>query len=277
MTLVELLAVLTILAILTTVAMTSTDGVLSQGRYDATSRTLGDLQDAVCGPANAKQVDGTLVVSGFVADVGRLPICTSGDPQAGLSELWAGSPRLLPFAVRQATFDAEVLVPCGWRGPYVRLGVGQSSLCDGWGNPFDLLNAAGNGAAAGDLVVAVRSRGADGLLGGTGNYAEDLAAALNGSGPITVSGNVYLLDSNGQPQNPTDPSQIRVMLYGPNPATGGLLEIQATTATNGGAVSYLAATTAGPRFLRAYLGNPVTRKSPIVRFQRSDAISLNIQ
>jgi len=277
MTLVELLVVLTILAILTLVATTSTDVLLGQGRYDATTRTLGDIQDAVCGPANAKQVDGTLVASGFVADVGRLPVCTSSDQQVGFSELWAGSTALLPFAVRQASFDAEVLVPCGWRGPYLRLPVAQSSLRDGWGNPFDLLNSGSNEAAPGDPIAGARSRGADGLLGGNGNYGEDLVVALTNPGPITVSGNVYLLDTNGQPQNPSDQSQIRVMLYGPNPANGGLLETQVATTTNGGVVSYAATTTAGPRFIRAYFGNPVTRKSSIVRFQRSDAISLNIQ
>ena len=39
LTLVELLVVLTILAIMTTVAITLTDGLVDQGRYDATQRT----------------------------------------------------------------------------------------------------------------------------------------------------------------------------------------------------------------------------------------------
>ena len=69
MTLVELLVVLAILAIMTTVAVTSSDVFLSQGRYDATIRTLTDIQEAVLGPPNARQSDGTLVSMGFVADV----------------------------------------------------------------------------------------------------------------------------------------------------------------------------------------------------------------
>ena len=72
MTLVELLVVLAILALLTTVAVTSSDVVLSQGRYEATTRTLTDIQEAVLGPPNARQADGTLVSTGFVADMGRL-------------------------------------------------------------------------------------------------------------------------------------------------------------------------------------------------------------
>ena len=74
MTLVELLVVLAILALLTTVAVTSSDVVLSQGRYEATKRTLTDIQEAVLGPPNARQADGTLISMGFVADVGRSPV-----------------------------------------------------------------------------------------------------------------------------------------------------------------------------------------------------------
>ena len=85
MTLVELLVVLAILALLTTVAVTSTDVVLSQGRYDATKGTLTNIQEAVLGPPNARQADGTLVSIGFVADVGRWPVCTSTDLTGGSS------------------------------------------------------------------------------------------------------------------------------------------------------------------------------------------------
>ena len=91
MTLVELLVVLAILALLTTVAVTSTDVLLSQGRYDATTRTLTGIQEAVLGLDHGRQPDGTTIVSGFVADMGRLPVCTSADATVGLSELWTNS------------------------------------------------------------------------------------------------------------------------------------------------------------------------------------------
>ena len=51
MTLVELLVVLAILALMTTVAVTSTDVFMSQGRYEATTKTLTDIQEAVARPA----------------------------------------------------------------------------------------------------------------------------------------------------------------------------------------------------------------------------------
>ena len=131
MTLIELLVVLAILALLTTAAVTSSDVFMGQGRYDATSRTLSDIQEAVLGPANAFQPGGNIITSGFVADMGRLPNCTSTDTTVGLSELWI-QPAGGSFTISPAS-DSEVLVPCGWRGPYLRLPVGESSLRDGWG------------------------------------------------------------------------------------------------------------------------------------------------
>src|SRR4051794_8927785 len=113
MTLVELLVVLTILAVLAAVATTATDVFIDQGRYDANARLLTNIQEAVLGPDNARQPDGTLLVSGFLADVGRLPQAVTADPSTGLAELWSNPAALAPFAVRPAPDDAEVLVPSG--------------------------------------------------------------------------------------------------------------------------------------------------------------------
>ena len=132
MTLVELLVVLAILAIMTTVAVTSSDVFLSQGRYDATIRTLTDIQEAVLGPPNARQSDGTLVSMGFVADVGRWPQFTIGDLPGGQSpvtgliggpwELLNQPSGIAPFwsFQRQATRRSWCPVAgagrmCGWR------------------------------------------------------------------------------------------------------------------------------------------------------------------
>jgi type II secretory pathway pseudopilin PulG len=278
MTLVELLVVLTILALLTTVAVTSTDVFLNQGRHEATTRTLTNIEDAVLGPANARQADGAVLTSGFVADLGRLPLAASSDPLTGLAELWSNPGGVQPFAIRPAPSDPEVLVPSGWRGPYLRLPVGQGVLRDGWGNPVSLLNGSGNPAATGEAIAAVRSFGADGAPGGTQDYDVDLTVTLADRIAVAASGNVYVLDGNGQRQNPPDPSQIRVVLYGPNPTTGNVLEtVVPTTVRADGVVSYAVATTPGPRFLRAYLGAPATRKSLVVRFERSDLIHLDIR
>lgn len=275
MTLVELLVVLAILAVLTSVAVTSTDVLMGQGRHDAARHTLSNLEDAVLGARDARQADGTLLTAGFVADMGRLPVCASADLRYALKELWDGL-SLPGFQVRPAAFDPEVLVPCGWRGPYVRLPIAHDQLLDGWGNPFALLNATGNAAAVNQPVFGVRCLGADNLSGGT-QYDTDFEVAFGGRVEMTVRGNVYVLDATGQPQNPPDPEQVTVRLFGPHPTTGEVLETVAAKTTEAGVVSYNVTTTVGPRFLRAYFGDPPTRKSRIVRFERGDVINLEIR
>jgi prepilin-type N-terminal cleavage/methylation domain-containing protein len=165
LTLVELLVVLTILAILTTVAVVSTETVLRQGRFEATQRTLQAIEEAVLGPGLLQSEDGTPATAGFVADIGRLPL--------DLSELWDPGD-LPPFEFTRASAanlpsedaelaDPDLVVPCGWRGPYVRLPVGAEELLDGWGNPFDaIVDYDGDNTL---VVAAVRSLGADGLPG----------------------------------------------------------------------------------------------------------------
>src|SRR4051812_35605788 len=73
LTLLELLVVLLILAILTMIAVQSTDNLVEPARYDATVRTMQNIQDAMIGPGNQRNPDGTILVTGFVADTGRVP------------------------------------------------------------------------------------------------------------------------------------------------------------------------------------------------------------
>jgi prepilin-type N-terminal cleavage/methylation domain-containing protein len=177
LTLVELLVVLVILAIVTMIAVQSTESLIDQSRYDATQRTLQNIQDAIIGPANQRAPDGSLLITGFVTDMGRLPLC----PPTGfdlLSELWdpravaanggttfsvqsvptmnvyAGTPPPmillsslwppglvpLPPTPPPPTSIATVTLACGWRGPYLQLPTGSGGrLFDGWGNPFQSL------------------------------------------------------------------------------------------------------------------------------------------
>src|SRR5580704_13949574 len=94
LTLVELLVVLVILVILATVAIQSTENLVAQARYESTQRTLDNIQNAVLGPRSQMDSDGTRAVTGFVADMGRLPVAVAGtNPSTGLpemqpSELW---------------------------------------------------------------------------------------------------------------------------------------------------------------------------------------------
>jgi prepilin-type N-terminal cleavage/methylation domain-containing protein len=300
-TLVELLVVLAIMVILATVAVQSLDGVQDQTRYEATQRGIQSVEDAVLGPANQRQLDGTLLSTGFVADLGRLPLAASvtvtlpdGSTATYLEpqELWVQPAGVNSFAVLQALAtnlpaanapdaDAEVWVPCGWRGPYIRLGAGQTDLRDAWGNPFDLLRNDRTACAAGDAVSIVRSNGGNGaadqapstgynpdlylnlvtnaFTGATGtlNYpavsASDRIHAAPTTAPLVIT--VQNADSSALEGS----SAFEVLYFGPDPVTGGIKIVKSVTQTTGAtgpsSLTFTLSDTsicAGPRILRAY-------------------------
>ncbi len=135
LTLVELLIVLVILAIMATVAVRSLQPMADQARYDRTARTMNEVREAIgIGPIT-RQADGQAIVHGFVADMGRLPIPQGTAPETQLSELWLPHPFTHQIQVGPTTpVDySDVSLPCGWRGPYLQLGLGENDLRDGWG------------------------------------------------------------------------------------------------------------------------------------------------
>jgi len=140
LTLLELLAVLMILAITTTIAVVSLQGVQDQSRYDATKRTMTAVGEAILGQQDRRQPDGTPLLTGFVADVGRGPRLRGDLPETQLAELYDASLwSAFPFDLRPGPAGYEdIRLPCGYRGPYLDLGVGASELVDGWGNAFEL-------------------------------------------------------------------------------------------------------------------------------------------
>ncbi len=136
-TLIELLVVLVILVTLTAVAATSLEGVQDQSRFDMTTRQMNEIHDAITGAKNLKQVDGTPIMSGFVADVGGVP-ATLDDlikPPADSNALYASAKVFADSISYSPANTYFVAVPRGWRS-YLRLGPGQSTLADGWGNAF---------------------------------------------------------------------------------------------------------------------------------------------
>ena len=82
LSLIELLVSLAILAALATVAMRSANNLQSQAKYQATTQSLNEIRSAIVSPFNQHNPDGTPLVTGFVADTGRLPIFASGTDTA---------------------------------------------------------------------------------------------------------------------------------------------------------------------------------------------------
>ncbi len=147
LTLLELMIVLVILAIVATVAVQTLQPQVDQQRLESASRMLDEIKSATVGPAQKYQLDGTPLISGFVADVGRCPRLTStlsssseNDQSTILKELWDAESELglkFPFQFRngpnQPTDYSDIRLPCGWRGPYLQLPLGADSLQDPWG------------------------------------------------------------------------------------------------------------------------------------------------
>lgn len=203
-TLVELVLVLGVVALLTHLAVREATQWRASRLHEVSARGLEEIRVAVVGDDTQRTADGAIAVNGFLADMGRLPQCvaeidSSGVERLTLGELWC-APRDTEsglarqeelYGVRPATTnnlvvgtantdaDREVVVPGGWRGPYLRLASGKSRLLDGWGNPYETPDSANRRgrlladynptnrwntpvSQTGEVVVAVRHFGADG-------------------------------------------------------------------------------------------------------------------
>ena len=278
-TLVEMVVVLAILAALATVAVTSLEGAQDQTRYDTTKQTMENVQDAIVGQAAQQSAPS------FVGDLGRFPqavpvLQPDGSTILQPQELWIQPVGVSSFALLPAVkanlvgtndedVDADVTIATGWRGPYIRLGVGQNDLRDGWGNSFDLLQPSRivctglNGDSANRIGI-IRSNGANSAAdnaAATNAYAQDLylnfntnafggtsvpndypaVAASNiyqgAAGVPIVQGRVLFYDSSaGAPINPvtTTGSSIYVRYFGPNPSGSGVLSITVPDSGNTG-------------------------------------------
>jgi len=283
--------VIAILAILSVVAVRSLSGVEDQSHYDATRNQMASIGAAVVGNPGAVPTDVSAPIFSFVSDVGRLPLAVGADPTTQLQELWINPNNLPPLLPRQATtYDLDVWVTSGWRGGYLQLGVGQTSVADGWGNPFDLLHADGVTVCAnGDPIEVLRSRGANPQTDTpttTGfdayQYLAYNSTVQLGSVPPTnrylstfLTGSVYFYDSyTGQLETPNPANgNVVVTLFGAglDPTTNYVSAQSATItiSTTGGVTYSIPNVTVGQRVLRAYqwqgTGQPPLTTTPAFR------------
>jgi len=265
LTLLELLVVLSILAVLSTVALTSSSGIADQARYEATQRTLENIREAVLGPANLRDTDGTLLYTGFVADTGRLPRAVADGADFTLAELWENVNALAPHAVRQAIAanvdvaaeaDSDVYLATGWRGPYLRLTPGNLNVRDGWGAQFILrTQVPADVAAAGDPIGQVHSFGANGAENALDEgYDLDLSSVFTtaetaASATITIE----LQKADGSPPDMTVPAdEIIVRLFAPDPDTGLIEVTRLDESFTANSLVFDFTTTPGARVVRAY-------------------------
>lgn len=286
-TLLELLVVLVILATVTALAVRSVDGVLDQQKYEMSQRGLEEIEAAVLGSPDDRATDGSRTISGFVADMGRLPKTVEktidGVDVLTLAELWERGvpplPVLPPYDIRTSAVDPQIRLPTGWRGPYVRLPLGGVNLLDGWGNAYvsppdpSPPDPAATGYArlrdendapittAGEPIFWVRHLGANGT-------DDALDTSLDRTSEITFKGRfkatidvtVQILDDEGNTSPGITTEKLRVRVYGPDPdGSAGIkafespLEPASTSPVHFSTFTDEAELTIGPRAVRAYL------------------------
>ena len=204
--LIELVVSLAILAALTSIALRTSNGLQSQARYQQTTQSLTQIQNAILGQPNSRQLDGTPLLDGFVADTGGLPQVSGIDPFTQLSELWVQPARITKAYQPQSASapDTEIVLNCGWRGPYLQLPVGTQKLADGWGHAYAL---AFDTPLNNNVFKSIQSLGSDNAAGDTSGgsdvYAADVPAAPLSVGVTdyqgTVIANVFEDDSSTLP------------------------------------------------------------------------------
>jgi len=126
--LLEMLIAVGILSAAAYVALDTVESDRGQMRFDLTETRLKMIRRAIVGDPDLA-VNGGPVVSGFAADVGRLPDC--------LEELVTRMPDCEDMGGEEIPVYDE-LVPglnVGWRGPY--LTAGPEGMSDAWGNVDD--------------------------------------------------------------------------------------------------------------------------------------------
>lgn len=297
-TLLELVVVLAILAVVTTLAVRSLDGLEDQGRYEKNVHGFEELSAAVLGSPDDRAADGTRTVSGFVADMGRLPrTVADGSGELTLAELWQYPGDNFKFDVRQASvangvpatlIDPQVYVAGGWRGPYLRLPTGAATWLDGWGNPMSSPAASSPGDpngigyarlrntndlpinAAGEEIRIIRHLGANGRFDplDPGYDRDDKLSFTDGfTSTLTVQVKVVDIDP---PITPIPSGTVTICLFGPDPANSGKILVQQTdpaqlafTVTEDPTTGVFPGLTIGSRVVRAYFNVATTTASAL--------------
>ncbi len=278
-TLLELVIVLAILAVVTALATRELGKVEEQRRFETSQQGLEEIETAVLGSDRDRGPDGSRIVSGFAADMGRLPVATAETLNLDgnsvdaltLAELWIKPPPAFLFDLREASFangvdldkvDPQVRVPGGWHGPYLRLPADGHTALDGWGNPY--LNPVSGStllprlidpdgaiiATAGQYIGGIKHFGADGLEGGTGYDRDEQKNFADQGYTATLKGTVDVLDESGHP-DVSSADKITVRVFSPDPAdVRKILVVEAPTDAN--FLYTVPGLVVGPRVVRAY-------------------------
>lgn len=160
-TLLELIVVVALLGLITSLATDYAVEQTNQQRYTTTQQRMAQIQYAIAGDAS-RTLNGQPDISGFYADMGRLPVTLAELIQAPID----CNADIAGDQACPATFSAALGRTIGWNGPYIDAAI---VAADGWGNPWQWNSATGT----------LSSLGMDGATGQlTGQVFEDEVSSL---------------------------------------------------------------------------------------------------
>lgn len=203
-TLVELMLVILLMSSLALVATAFVDNAEQQLNFEQTKTKLEQIRRAIIGNSS-QTLNGEPVLTGFVADMGRLP--------ESLSELVEplDAARLWNETSLPNSGGFEVTFHGGWRGPYLdampESSSGIRAFRDGWGNQAEtddsenygwIYRDGNGGTGAPEAKVFVQSLGAD--------FAAD--------DPLIPSADPYMRDYPAEGKNLIDENDWRVDVTG---------------------------------------------------------------
>jgi prepilin-type N-terminal cleavage/methylation domain-containing protein len=185
-TLLEMLLVLFLMALVASAGLMLTEGVEDQAKYNETRRRMEMMRRAIVGDPT-RTVNGSPEISGFVADMGRLPGCVGELLGLGPERTPVTDPRTF-----ESPCDNTVTIPewhmddgiaSGWRGPYIQVlpeRDGELRFRDGYGNS-DASDARNSGWAYSVYTetVSLASAGFDPVDSGDDTTAAELVVGAD--------------------------------------------------------------------------------------------------
>ena len=168
-TLLEMVLVLFLIGLLASAGLLFTEGVEDQAKYDETKRRMELIRKAIIGDAT-RTINGAPEVSGFAADMGRLPECIR---EVIVSEKCDGTSQD-PWAI-----DPDTGFGYGWRGPYIQTIAdrkGEFRFRDGYNNDDDTENFGWHFTVAASSVQ-LQSEGFD-IVSELDNFPQPISSVI---------------------------------------------------------------------------------------------------
>lgn len=221
-TLIELVLIIVIIGIVATIAMKSMQPAIDRSRFEATTREMELLAQAIVGDPNQVQ-DGIRTDFGYVGDVGGLP------------------PNLDALATNPGGYST-------WDGPYIRSDFVENAddyKKDGWGDLYTYTGGVTiSSSGGGSPITRQFAQNASDLTSNTANGTiYDGLGSSPGDSALSVIVTIYYPDGGGNTtSSSTNPSSAGTFSFSNSIPVGNHLVRAIYSATNDTTSRYISVT-----------------------------------